>query len=249
MGSKVIKVVLLKDNKILARSLVVRARDKKQPAEEALAEAINKAGISRDDIKHIVATGGGRELATFADDKLTLVNADARGVIWLFPSARTIIDVGAEEGWAVKCDNTGKVKDFVNNEKCSAGAGTFVESMARALELKLEDMGPMSLKSQKAVPINAQCAVFAESEVVSLVHTKTAKEDIVRAVHDAMAARIGALARQVGVEEDVVLIGGVARNVGFVDSLKKFLKVKLLIPDEPLFVSALGAALAASEAK
>jgi benzoyl-CoA reductase subunit D len=182
----------------------------------------------------------------FANDDVTVVVADARGANWLFPSARTVIDVGAEEGRGIRCGPGGKVVDFVLNEKCAAGAGTFTETMARTLELKLEDMGRLSLASQKAIPMNTQCAVFAESEVVSLLHAKTAKEDIARAIHDAIASRISSLAKTVGLEKDVILIGGLTRNVGFVDSLRKSLEIELLIPEEPEFVGALGAALIAA---
>jgi benzoyl-CoA reductase subunit D len=181
----------------------------------------------------------------FAKDDVTVVVADARGAAWLFPSVRTVLDVGAEEGRGIRCGPGGKVGDFVLNEKCAAGAGTFTETMARTLEIKLEDMGRLSMSSQKAIPMNTQCAVFAESEVVSLLHAKTAKEDIARAIHDAIAGRISSLAKTVGLEEDVVLIGGLARNIGFVDSLNRSLELEPLIPEEPEFVGALGAALIA----
>ena len=143
----------------------------------------------------------------------------------------------------------GKVKDFVINERCAAGAGTFVETMARALEIEVEDMGSMSLKSTKTIPMNAQCAVFAESEVVSLIHSRVAKEDIARAIHDAMAGRIASMVLRVGVEKDVVLIGGVALNSGFLPPLQSELNTKLTVPEFPEYVGALGAALIAKTGK
>jgi benzoyl-CoA reductase subunit D len=165
----------------------------------------------------------------------------------VFDTARTVIDVGAEEGRAVRCSESGRVEDFAVNEKCAAGAGTFTEAMARALEVDLEELGRMSLRSTQAVPMNAQCTVFAESEVVSLLHAKTPKEDISRAVHDAMASRITSMVRKVGLQEDVVAIGGLAKNVGFIDSMKRNLETKILIPQEPEYVGALGAALIAAD--
>ena len=158
-----------------------------------------------------------------------------------------MIDVGAEEGRAIRCTEEGKVMDFALNEKCAAGAGAFTEAMSRALEVEIEALGQMSLASTQAIPMNAQCAVFAESEVVSLLHAKVAKEDIARAVHDAIASRIVSLARKIGFEPDVVLIGGVAHNVGFVDSLQRALECEVVIPDDPEYMGALGAALAAVE--
>ena len=125
-------------------------------------------------------------------------------------------------------------------------AGSFIEAMSRALEIPLEDMGALSLKSKEEVPLNAQCAVFAESEVVSLIHAKTAKQDIVRAVHDAIASRIGSVVRRVGIENDVALVGGLAHNVGFLDSLKSSLEVEITVPKDPDYVGAVGAALEAA---
>jgi benzoyl-CoA reductase subunit D len=164
----------------------------------------------------------------------------------LFPKARTIIDVGAEEARAVKCDDKGIMMDFVVNERCAAGAGAFIEAMARALELKMEDMGPLSLKAERASTINASCVIFGESDVVTLIHRQESKPEIARAVFDAMADRISSMVRRLGVNPDVVLVGGVAKDVGFVASLKRKLGVDLSIPENPEYVGAYGAALIAA---
>ncbi|MFQ6113417.1 MAG: acyl-CoA dehydratase activase, partial [bacterium] len=129
------------------------------------------------------------------------------------------------------------------NEKCAAGAGAFTEAMARALEMPVEEFGELSLKSSQEIPMNAQCAVFAESEVVSLLHAKTPKEDIARAVNDAIASRISSMVRKVGFEKEIMLIGGVAHNVGFVGALKKDFETDIITPPHPEFVGAYGAAL------
>ena len=244
MGTKNVKVVILRGNEILSRGLTLGGFDQKAAAEKVFDEALQKAGLSCDDIEHVVATGAGKDVAPYANGEISMMGADALGGAFLFPSARTVIDVGAEEGRAVKCDEKGKMIDFVINERCAAGAGTFVEAMSRALEAKLEEMGPLSLRAEKAVPMNAQCTIFAESEVVSLIHAKTPKADISRAIHDAIADRIASMTRRLGIQRDVVLVGGVAKNIGFVESLKRILGVDLLVPDEPEFVGALGAALA-----
>lgn len=249
MGAKTVKVVLLDDGKIVAKSLVLTGFDQKKSAEEAYDEALKKAGKTRADVANVIATGLGRKEVPFAKGQVTMVAADAKGVASLFPTARTIIDIGAEEGRGIKTDGKGKVIDFAVNEKCAAGAGTFVETMSRAIEIPLEQMGPMSLKSTQEIPLNATCAVFAESEVVSLIHQKMSKSDIAKAVHDGIATRITSMVRRVGVEKDVALIGGVAKNPGFVASLQHHLEVdKLLIYEDTEFVGALGAALAAASA-
>ena len=244
-GAKFVKALILDDDKILAKGSAASGFDQKASAQEALEKALQEAGLSKEELEHITATGTGKEEATFAQTTVTEVGADARALSALHPSVRTVIDVGAEEGRAIRIDDKGKVVDFAINEKCAAGAGTFTETMARALEIKVEEIGPLSLKSQKTVPMNAQCAVFAESEVVSLIHAKHSKEDIARAVHDAIADRIASLSRKIGLEKDVALVGGVARNVGFVDSLKRDLQLDLLIPEDPEYSCALGAAYVA----
>lgn len=249
MGAKTTKVAVLADGKVIARATALTGFEQQEAAEEALAQAMSQAALVKSDIVRIFVTGVGRDQARFADGKLTEVAADARGSQLLNRNLRTVIDVGAEEGRAIKCNAEGKVADFAVNEKCAAGAGSFVEAMSRALEVPLEKMGEMSLRSQQAVAMNAQCTVFAESEVVSLVHAKTPKEDIVRALHDAIANRIASMARRVGVEEAVGLVGGVAYNVGFIDALRRALEIgSVWVPAEPEYVGAIGAAVAAAEA-
>jgi predicted CoA-substrate-specific enzyme activase len=247
VGAKTLKVLLLDGDKVLGKSMVLTGFDQAKSADKAFSEALNNASLKKEDVKTIMATGVGKNQVEFATDQVTDISADAKGANFLMPNVKTVIDVGAEEGRAIKCDGKGKVIDFVVNEKCAAGAGAFTEAMARAIEVKLEEMGPLSLKSTNAIPMNAQCAVFAESEVVTLIHAKTAKEDIAKAIHDAIADRIGSMTRRLAIEQDIALIGGCAHNIGFVESLKADLNSELNIPDEPEFVSALGAALIARD--
>ncbi|MGD2216080.1 MAG: acyl-CoA dehydratase activase [Gemmatimonadales bacterium] len=247
MGSKTIKVVILRDAEIVGKSIALAGFENTEAAETAFAAALDDAAIAMDDVERIVATGAGRSNAPYSQRRISEVASDAKAAIKLYPAARTVIDVGAEEGRAIRCTEEGKVLDFALNEKCAAGAGAFTEAMSRALEVELEALGQMSLNSTTAIPMNAQCAVFAESEVVSLLHAKVAKEDIARAVHDAIASRIVSLARKIGFQPDVVLIGGVAHNIGFVDSLQRALECEVVIPDHPEYIGAYGAALAAAE--
>jgi benzoyl-CoA reductase subunit D len=183
-----------------------------------------------------------------ATSKVNDIKAMGKAANYYFASARTVTDVGAEEGRAAKLDENGKALDFAINEKCAAGAGAFIEAMARALETSTEEMGPLALTSDKEIPMNAQCAIFAESEVVGLIHAKTETKDISKAIHDAMASRIVSMIRRIGVNEDVVMLGGVGYNPGFVEAMKRELKLeKIYIPDDPEFGVAVGAAIAATE--
>ncbi len=248
MGARIIKVVVLREGKMAGRAAKIGGFDAGATARDVLAVALKEAGSTRTAMAKVIATGAGREEAPDKNQTLTEVGCAARGALHFFPEARTVIDVGAEEARAIRCDERGKVVDFAINEKCAAGTGAFTEAMARALEVTLDDLGPLSLKSAKTIPMNAQCVVFAESEVVSMIHSNVAKEDVARAVHDAMASRTIALVRRVGLRPPMVLVGGLAKNSGFVDSLKRGLEGETLhIPRDPEFCCALGAALAAAE--
>jgi benzoyl-CoA reductase subunit D len=242
VGGKNAHIVILKDGKILIKGAVATGIKKAEAAEKLYVETLKKAGLKREDVGSMIATGSAGKRVPFATLVIPDAAADARGVNCLIPSARTVIDVGAEEGRAVKISPEGKVLDFAVNEKCAAGTGTFVETMARALEITVEEMARLSLTSNQSIPMNAQCAVFGESEVVSLIHQKIAKQDIAKAVHDAIAGRIASVARVVGLEQDIVMVGGVAKNDGLVDALKKEIDMDLIVPEDPEYMGALGAA-------
>jgi predicted CoA-substrate-specific enzyme activase len=248
VGSKNIQIVVLNGADVAARVSVASGFEQEESARQGIEEAAAAAGVKVEEIGSIVATGVGRKAIPFAHHQVTEVAADARGACTLFPAARTVIDVGADEARAIRVDANGKVLDFAVNEKCAAGAGAFVEAMSRALEVSLVKFGEISLESTESIPMNAQCTVFAESEVVSLIHSNTSQKDIARSVHDAMAGRVSAMARRAGLDNEVVIAGGVAHNVGFVKALEDTLGVgELHVLPEPEYVGAYGAALIAAE--
>lgn len=245
-GSKNIKVVLLKDGLEAARAVAPGGRDQAEAARSALAQALCKAGASEGDLSHVCATGMGRELVDFAHSTVTDITAAAIAAARFFPGAVTVIEVGAEESRAIRTDGAGRVLDSAVNDKCAAGSGSFTESMARALGVTLPEFGEMAFSSDSDIKMNAQCTVFAESEVVSLIHENTDKKDIARAVVAAIAARTGAMARKAGLAGDPVLLGGMANNPGFRKCLMENLGVSCLqIPENPEFADALGAAILA----
>jgi benzoyl-CoA reductase subunit D len=246
LGTQSVKAVIMKDAAIISHCQAFSGFDPAKAAEQALNEALKKAKLSLSDLNHVTTTGSGMDLAPCSNSTISMMGADAKAGVYLFPKARTIIDVGAEEARAVKCDDKGIMIDFVVNERCAAGAGTFIEAMARALEVKMEDMGPLSLKAERASPINASCVIFGESDVVTLIHRQESKPEIARAVFDAMADRISSMVYRLGVNPDVVLIGGVANDVGFVAALKRKLGIDVFIPENPEFAGAMGAALTAA---
>lgn len=242
VGGKNVHIVISEDGMILSKTTAPSGINKAEAVEKLYNETLQQAGLKREDISRVVATGGSGKLVTFADGYIPDAVADARGVIKLVPSARTVIDVGAEECRVVRISPEGKVLDFATNGRCAAGTGTFIDTMSRALEITVEKMAKISLESDRSIPINAQCAVFGESEVISLIHQKIAKKDIAHAVHDAIAGRVSSVARIVGTEKDIVMIGVVAMNTGFVDALKRDIKLDVTVPPNPDYVGAIGAA-------
>lgn len=247
LGTQSVKTLILKDYKIEGYSKAFAGFDPTKAAEEAVQEALKNSNLTLADVTNFTATGSGMELSPYSPGKVSMMSADAKAATYIFPDAGTIVDVGAEEARAIKCDDRGLMVDFVVNERCAAGAGAFIEAMARALEVKMEDMGPLALKAEKASSINASCVIFGESDVVSLIHKQESKPEIARAVYDAMADRISSMVHRLGIKPQVVLIGGVAKDVGFVASLKRKLNVEILIPENPEYAGALGAALTGAD--
>ncbi len=246
IGGRDIKVLLLQDGKVIARTKAAGGFEQGKVAENLVTKAADDASVQREHIERIGVTGSGKKYAPPHDVDITEIGSIAKGATFVMPSAKTVIDSGAEDSRGLKVEN-GTAKDFVTNDKCAAGAGAFCESMARALEVSLEEFGKISLTSAKPVPINAQCAVFAESEVVSLINSKTPTEDIARAVNDALAERVVAMVKRIGVEKDVLVVGGLAKNVGYLEALKRGFQTDVMVPEYPEYIGALGAALAASE--
>ncbi len=247
-GAKNTKTVILKDGEIVGKAVTATGFEQSEAVARSLAEALTSAGVTREDVDRIAGTGSGSGSIREADMTVNDIKAMAFAARFFCNTARTVVDVGAEEGRAVAIGAGVDVEDFAVNEKCAAGTGAFIDAMARALQTPIEEMGPLALLSNESIPMNAQCAIFAESEVVGLIHAKRSKEDVSRAVHDAMAVRVASMVRRVGVRPDVVMIGGVGRNPGFVHSLKRELEIeRILVPDNPEYGPAIGAAAAAAD--
>jgi predicted CoA-substrate-specific enzyme activase len=165
----------------------------------------------------------------------------------LFPSARTILDMGGQDCKAIRCNNDGQLENFMMNDKCAAGTGRFLELMARVLGLSLDDLGELSLKARTEVKINSTCAVFAKSEVTTLIREGQDRRDVLAGLHSAISARVYSLLRGVGIEPDLVITGGIGKNIGVVRMVEKQVGLKAFLPDEPQIVGALGAALFARD--
>jgi predicted CoA-substrate-specific enzyme activase len=247
IGSTMTKVLLTdKSGNLLSTIKGPTGAEHRQLANEVMRQALQEASLQIDDISYIVATGYGRLNVPFADHQITELSCHARGISSLFPNARTVIDIGGQDAKCMKIDD-GRLISFVMNDKCAAGTGRFLEVIATALGIKLEDMGEISLKPTKRIQISNLCTIFAQQEVVALLSRGEKLENIVAGLHDALAGRIAALARRLGIEPDLVLTGGVAKNTGVVKAMKESLGCEILVPEEPLITGALGAAILAKE--
>jgi benzoyl-CoA reductase subunit D len=244
VGIKTVKAVIVKDNEIVASGVAPSdGFERGKSAEELWDKTLKQANLSASDVENVIATGTGKTDVGFATNNVVEPVADIKAALRLFPSGRTVIDVGAEQIRVLKYDETGKVPNYTLNQMCGAGLGSFAESMARALEVTLDEMSSLAEKSKYDTPINAECGNYASLDVVTMIHNNAPKEDIARAVADAIATKIKATANLTNIGEPVVLVGGMANNKSIVDALKRQMGIDFLIPEKPELAGALGAAL------
>lgn len=214
-----------------------------EAATAALQEALTQAGIERNRLDYISATGFGRYGVSFRDIQVTEITTAARGAHFAVPQSRAILDIGGQCTRAIGITETGRVKVFKSNDKCAAGSGMFIQRAAKYLEVALDDVGELSLRATHPQPISSVCAVLAESEIINHVSAGITVQDILRGIHESLADRAGALLKRVEMKDELTLIGGVARQAGIARALEDRLKVKVNIPQDCDFVCALGAAL------
>ena len=248
IGSLTAKAVIMRDGVILSSHLMRVKRDPEESAREVMMAAAEKADVALGNIGCIVGTGYGRKRIPFAQRTESEIACHARGAVWRNPSVRTVVDIGGQDAKAIKVDAAGNVVRYVYNDKCASGTGRFLEIIAEALELKLEDLGSISGQSKNRLTLSNQCVVFAETEIISLVNEGREIPDIVRALHSAVANRAASLAKGIVVEREVAMSGGVAQNSGMFASLSEALGVPLVAIENPQLTGAIGAALFAGEA-
>lgn len=199
------------------------------------------------DIKRVVATGYGRHAARaeFADAVITEIKAHALGAAHLFPGVRTVLDIGGQDTKVILLDTRGAVTDFQMNDRCSAGTGRFLEIMAAALGFPgMDEFGAAAQDGKPGIKISSMCTVFAESEAVSLLHRGAERKDIALALHSSVVERTVGMLQRVGYTHPLVFTGGMAKNRCIIKQLEARLGVKVMVPEEPQLVGALGAALA-----
>ena len=247
VGSTQTKAVALDTARaIVARVLIDSGANVVRAGQRAMDE-IQKAGISREDIKFVVGTGYGRYKIEAGDTQVTEISCHARGAHMLYPGTRTVIDMGGQDTKAIKISAEGDVIDFCMNDKCAAGTGRFLVGAAEVLGLALDEIGEISLKGTKPVRLTSVCTVFVESDILSHLAQNKRVEDILAGVHEAIATRTIGLVRRVGMDPEITFTGGVARNIGMVRALEAKLGAPLNASPEAHYCGALGAALYAMD--
>jgi predicted CoA-substrate-specific enzyme activase len=241
IGSTMTKVVIMNQT-TLASVIGPTGPEHRKLANRVMEEALAMANLPFDDITYVVATGYGRVNVPFADKQITEISCHARGVGYLLPKVRTVVDIGGQDSKGIKLNN-GRAVDFVMNDRCAAGTGRFLEVAAEELGVKLDDMGALSLTAQNVVGISNTCTVFAAQEVVARLSEGVPLPDIIAGLHEAIASRIYSMVRRLKIEREVAVTGGGAKNIGLVKALETKLGFPVLLPPEPLLTGAIGAAL------
>jgi predicted CoA-substrate-specific enzyme activase len=248
VGIENVKAVILKDGKVLAaREGRSGGANRAGSAEKVWQEALKDAGISASEVSKVVATGQGKYDVSFAATNVVEPVADARAALWYFPSARSVLDIGADQARAMNYDAKGAVVGIVLNQKCSAGIGTSFKTLARTLDMTLDEISKVSGSPNSDISVNERCCCFAEMDTHDLINNGTPKKDIVKARDEAAATKINSMLNEkITLQKDIVLIGKVAKNSGLVNALKKRSGANFLIPEHPEYGGALGAALLAA---
>jgi len=246
VGSTMTKAVILNKG-IIASVIGPTGPEQRRLANKVMEEALIQAAISFQAITFVVSTGYGRINVPFADKQVTEITCHAKGIGSLFPQARTIIDIGGQDVKGIQMDETGKILDFVMNDKCAAGSGRFIEVIADALGVPLNEVGDLSLRSETPAKISNICTIWAQQEVASSLAQGIPISDLLAGVHQSLADRICRMVHRLKVEDAVIVTGGGGKNRGLLKALSQQLDREVLVPSDPLITGALGAALLGKE--
>jgi predicted CoA-substrate-specific enzyme activase len=242
IGSTMTKAVILGDG-IIASVIGPTGPEQRRLANKVMEESLHRADIPFASITYIVSTGYGRINVPFADKQVTEITCHAKGVVSLFPRARTIIDIGGQDSKAITVDPTGRPTNFIMNDKCAAGSGRFIEVIADSLGIDLNRVGDISLQSSHPAQISNICTIWAQQEVAARLAEGVPVPDLLAGVHRSLADRVARMAKRLKIEPDVILTGGGGKNKGLVRALREQLGCEIIVPPEPLITGALGAAL------
>lgn len=246
IGSGTSKGVITRNGKLVVHHILNSGVNYRVASLKLREELLAEAGLGVEGITCTISTGHGAGIIPFSNRHVADMQCCARGINFVFPSVRMVIDVQGQSSQVILVDEKGQVTGFAVSEACASGSGYYIEAIANVLQLKLEDIGPLSLNAKNTVTFTTGCAVFGESEAISRVAEGVPKEDILAGVHKALAGKISTLIDRVGLKEPCAISGGGGLNIGLIRSIEE-LGIQLLIPSQPLIVNALGAALVAGE--
>ncbi len=241
------KAVLLEDGLVMGKVIFRAAGSVEKAAMEAWEKMRELMGLLESAPPRTFVTGVGRHKGLWGDGSPTEMASHVRGTHHWLPSARTVVDLGAEGVRVSRCGKRGRLSHFLINDRCAAGTGTFLETVAQMMQLSVSEMGLLAEMGSPGVRLTSTCAVFAESEIVGYVHKGVSRQDILWAVHDSLGARVAALVQKIKPEPDLVATGGVARNKGLLKALERHLGISVVVVQEPEMMGALGAALLAAD--
>jgi predicted CoA-substrate-specific enzyme activase len=247
IGSISTKAVIMRDGQLLASRVILTGYNAENAGKKVFDAVLDDLQISASAITRIVATGYGRKGLAMADKSITEIMCHATGARYLNPLIRSIIDIGGQDSKAILLDDRGKVANFAMNDKCAAGTGRFLEVMARALEVDLDEFGRMSLKADLPARISSLCTVFAESEIISLIAKGEKRGNIIAGIHESICVRVLAMANRIGIKSPVMMTGGVAKNIGVVRAFEKAIGSPIEVSDYAQVNGAIGAALLAQD--
>jgi predicted CoA-substrate-specific enzyme activase len=246
VGSTYTKAVILDENGKMVANTTLRSKiNSEASAQLAMDEVISQVeGLSSSqDLSYLIGTGYGRNKVPFADENISEISCHAMGVHITNPSVKAIIDIGGQDVKGISIDTDGTVKNFAMNDKCAAGTGRFFEAMARSFEMSLPEFSKLSLTAKNVIPITAQCTVFAESEVITLVGEGKPMDEIAAGIQMAVAKRCFVMAKKAGATDSITLTGGCAKNQGLKTAIERVLKLKVVdLAVDPQLMGALGAA-------
>ena len=246
VGSITTKAAVIRDGKLISDRVALTGYNAQDAGTRVYEEIIADIGIASSAVNKIIATGYGRKSVAIAAKAVTEITCHAVGAHYLNPAVRSIIDIGGQDSKAIIVDENGGVKDFAMNDKCAAGTGRFLEVMARALEVDINDFGGVSLKADMPAKISSLCTVFAESEVISLISKGEKRENIIAGIHESIAARVVAMAGRIGLSAPLMMTGGVAKNKGVVRALENKTGYAIEVSEKAQVTGAIGAALIAA---
>ncbi|MGD8263654.1 MAG: acyl-CoA dehydratase activase [Desulfobacterales bacterium] len=247
IGSSSSKAVLMQDNTLVAHSILTTEGHFSNAADAVLNAVLDAANLRPNNLDLIGASGLGAAFIPYPSKKISDIACHSRGANFYQPSARTLIEIGNQLSRVIKITPQGRVAGCTTGDKCAAGSGRILQIVARVLQVKLEDLGPISMASKQPAKFTTGCAVFLETEAVSRVAEGIPIEDIIAGLHQALANKIAVMAHKMKVEEDCAIIGGGALNIGLVKIVEEKIQKRLFIPEEPLLSGAVGAALIAAE--